>query len=130
MKRLWPWAFLMIACCLSCGRESSSVEDKAVQQAALVYYNYLIEGQYEQYVGAIAYSDSMPSSYKSQMVDLTAQYVERERQLKGGLASVRALNDTIMGETACVFLELTYGDSTREEISLPMVRCGDKWKMQ
>lgn len=128
MKRLLPWAFVMFACCMSCGR--SSVEDNAVQQAALTYYNYLIEGQYEQYVNAIAYSDSMTPSYKSQMIDLTAQYVERERQLKGGLASVRALNDTIMGETACVFLELTYGDSTREEISLPMLRCGDEWKMQ
>lgn len=127
MKRLLPLVLIFLFGCISCRR---SADDSAVQKAALTYYNYLIEGQYEQYVNGIAYSDSMTSAYKNQMMDLMAQYINREKQSRGGLTSVRVLGDTVMGDAACVFLELMYGDSTREEVSLPMFRCGEEWKMQ
>lgn len=111
---------------VSCGGR----KEEEVDKAALTYYTHLIEGRYADYVSAIAYSDSMTESYRSQMVDLTAQYAAREKELRGGLASVRVLGDTIAGDVASVFLEVTFGDSTREEIALPMVKCGDVWKMQ
>ena len=72
----------------------------------------------------------MTESYRSQMVDLVAQYTAREKERRGGLVSVRALGDTVSGDVASVFLEVLFGDSTREEIALPMVRCGEEWKMQ
>ena len=84
----------------------------------------------QDYVRSIAYSDSMTDSYRSQMVDLVAQYAVREKERRGGLASVRALGDTVSGDVASVFLEVLFRDSTREEIALPMVRCGEEWKMQ
>lgn len=110
----------------SCGKEGKS----EISQAAEAYYGNLIEGKYEDYVGAIAYSDSMTESYRSQMVDLIAQYAAREREARGGLVSAKAIGDTVAGDVGSVFMEVLFGDSTREEIALPMVRCGDVWKMQ
>lgn len=126
-KVFWIWvAFLSLPFWVSCG----SGEKSEVSRAAETYYQYLIEGQYEQYVGSIAYSDSMTETYRNQMVDLVAQYAAREKELRGGLSSVRAMGDTVSGDVANVFLEVVFGDSTREEIALPMVKCGEVWKMQ
>ena len=72
----------------------------------------------------------MTEAYRSQMVDLVAQYAAREKELRGGLVSARAVGDTVSGDVASVFLEVTFGDSTREEVALPMVKCGEVWKMQ
>lgn len=110
----------------SCGKDDKS----EVSRAAEAYYSLLIRGEYEAYVDGIAYADSMTESYRSQMVDLLAQYAARERALRGGLVSAHAVGDTVSGDVASVFLEVVYGDSTREEVSLPMVKCGERWKMQ
>lgn len=123
---LWLAVFIGIFVWMSCGGR----QDEEADKTALACYNLLIEGRYEDYVSAIAYSDSMTEEYRSQMVDLTAQYVAREKELRGGLAAVRVLGDTIAGDVANVFLEVTFGDSTREEVALPMVKCGGVWKMQ
>ncbi|MCD8317648.1 MAG: hypothetical protein LUC45_01795 [Paraprevotella sp.] len=72
----------------------------------------------------------MPDAFRNQMVDLVAQHVAREKERRGGPVAVRALSDTILGDVASVFLEITFGDSTREEVALPMVKCGGQWKMQ
>ena len=126
-KALGMWAILLaLPFWFSCGRGDKS----EVSRAAEACYRYLLEGEYDKYVGAIAYSDSMTDSYRSQMVDLVAQFMAREKEKNGGWLSVRALEDTVSGDVANVFLEIVYADSTREEVALPMVRCGNVWKMQ
>ena len=119
-------AFLGLSLWVSCGKDGQS----AASRAAETYYGYLVEGKYEDYVRGIAYSDSMTDDYRSQMVDLVSQYAAREKALRGGLVSAKALGDTVSGDVASVFLEVVFGDSTREEIALPMVLCGEEWKMQ
>lgn len=111
----------------ACRKENPN---EKVKGAAVAYYTCLINGQYDKYIDGIAYRDSMTEEYRSQMVDLAAQYVAHEQDLRGGLVAVRALSDTIMDESALVFLEVQFGDSTREEVSVPMVLCGEEWKMQ
>ena len=119
-------AALGLSLCMSCRKDGKS----KISRAAETYYGYLIEGKYADYVGAIAYSDSMTEEYRSQMVDLVAQYAARERESRGGLVAAKALDDTVSGDVGSVFIEVLFGDSTREEVSLPMVRCGEVWKMQ
>lgn len=119
-------AALGLLLCMSCRKDGKS----EISRAAETYYGYLIEGKYADYVGAIAYSDSMTDEYRSQMVDLVAQYAAREREARGGLVAAKALDDTVSGDVGSVFIEVLFGDSTREEVSLPMVRCGEVWKMQ
>ena len=64
MRKIIPlWvAFLGLSLWVSCGKSDKS----EVSRAAETYYNYLIEGKYEDYIHSIAYSDSMTESYRSQ----------------------------------------------------------------
>lgn len=128
MRRLAPLCavFFFVTVWMSCGNHTGEEADKA----ALMYYTHLVEGRYDEYVNGIAYSDSMPEAYRSQMVDLIAQYAAREKALRGGLVAVRLLGDTVSGDVANVFLEVAFGDSTHEEIAVPMVKCGSVWKLQ
>ena len=60
MRKIIPlWvAFLGLSLWVSCGKSDKS----EVSRAAETYYNYLIEGKYEDYIHSIAYSDSMTES--------------------------------------------------------------------
>lgn len=122
----------MLACAVACGWSACSRidEGESARRAALSYYDCLIESRYGDYVAGIAYCDSMTEDYRSQMVDLVAQYAAREREKRGGILSVQALDDTLSGGMASIFLEVLFADSTREEVIMPMVKCGDVWKMQ
>ena len=119
-------AALGLSLCMSCRKDGKS----EISRAAETYYGYLIEGKYADYVGAIAYSDSMSGVYRSHMVVLVAQFAAREEKERGGIISVQALGDTVSGDVASVFLEVLFGDSTHEEVTMPMVKCGGEWKMQ
>lgn len=107
-----------------------TTESERLRSAALDYYGHLIAGEYTRCVDAIVYRDSMTDEYRGQLIDLLAQYAEREKRRTGGLVAVRVLSDTIMEEVGHVFLEAVYADSTSEEIALPMVRSGEDWKVQ
>lgn len=108
----------------------TKTENEHMREAALSYYGHLIAGEYDQCVDAIVYKDSMTEEYRAQMIDVMAQYAEREKQRTGGMVSVRVLADTLLEDVGHVFLEAVYADSTSEEISLPMVLSEDGWKIQ
>lgn len=119
---------LILAACLTaaCTRGKMS----SPQSAAEAYYEMLIAGEYDKFVAGIAYADSMTDNYRAQMVRLVAQHAEAQQQMHGGYASAQAVDDTISGDLAEVFLEISFADSTCEEVALPMIRCGKVWKMQ
>ena len=126
-RAFWIWAVLLsVPFWVSCAKDDRGEAARAAEAC----YRHLIEGRYEQYVGCIAYSDSMTDVYRSQMVDLVAQFAAREKKAHGGVIAAQALRDTVSGDVASVFLEVLFGDSTREEVVVPMVKCGGEWKMQ
>ncbi len=118
-------ALLTMVMTLSC-----STDSERVRRAAEKDYEYLKKGKYERFVGEIAYVDSMSEDYRSQMVDLVHEYTESLNRQHGGFADITATSDTIFGDQAHVFLQITFADSTSEEMGVPMVRVGDEWKMQ
>lgn len=112
------------------GCSGLSRDDRRVRRAAEKCYEYLQKGKYEKFVGEIAYADSMSEDYREQMVDLLRDYAASETQRHGKLSDVKVTGDTIIGNQAHVYLQVVYADSTSEEIGLPMVKVGKKWKMQ
>lgn len=116
---------LVLAGSFSCGNKGKTPEG-----AAEKYYSYLVKEKYDRFVEGIAYSDSMPQDYKEQMQDVAAQYIDREKKTHGGIRSVRALDSQTDGNVANAYLELIFEDSLTEEIAVPMVKCGEVWKMQ
>ena len=104
---------------------------EAVRSAAEKYYGYLIEGNVDEYVAAIHDYDEFPEEYRSQLRDMIAQYLANEEKSHGGLIAARALNDTIIDSIqAHVFMEVQFGDSTLEQVFLPLVLTDKGWKMK
>lgn len=128
MKKLFfAFGVFVLACLCAC---DSAMSGKYARRAAVEAYEHIIAGEYGAFVSSISYSDSMTEAYRTQFEALVAQFADREKALRGGLLSVQAVGDTVMDETALVFLEVMYGDSTFERISVPMVYNGEMWKLQ
>ena len=129
MKRFWACLCVCAGASLwvACSRKD---DGEQARRAAMSYYECLIDGRYEEYVNGIAYSDSMTDVYRSQMVDLVAQFAAREKKAHGGVIAAQALRDTVSGDVASVFLEVLFGDSTREEVVVPMIHHGGRWLMR
>jgi len=113
----------------ACGKRLRGNE--ALRAAAEEYYGYLIEGNVDKYVGGIHDYDSLPEEYQSQLCDMMAQYLAYEDRQHGGITHAKATRDTIIDSIhAQVFLDLTYGDSTIEQINVPMILTDDGWKLK
>jgi hypothetical protein len=113
----------------SCSRKTP---EDAVGKAAEKYYNYLIEGKYEEYVAAMDNTESIPEGYRQQLITMTRQFIALQKEERGGLKSVKKVNSVIdkSNTKADVFLEVCYGNSASEEVLVPMVLKDGKWKMK
>ncbi len=126
----WCWAVALAAGVLLCASCRHEVDEHAVVRAvAQQYYDSLLAGNYDGFVSGMAGTDSLPASYRQQVVDMVAQH-HAEMQAKGGLARAVATRDSLMDSVAYVFLDVTFGDSTVEQVGVKMVREGDRWKMR
>ena len=117
---------IVILMAIACSGDDHS----RVRRAAEESYGYLQKGKYDRFVGEIAYADSMSEDYRAQMVDLVREYTAMLQRQHGELTDVTAIDDTIIGEQAHVYLQITFADSTSEEVGVPMVKVGKHWKMQ
>lgn len=117
--------FLFASCSSGLSREQ-----RRVRKAAVKCYEMLQDGKYDKFVGQIAYADSMSEDYRSQMIDLVHEYAASLKEKHGKITQIHATNDVIQDNQAHVFLQLGFTDSTVEEIGVPMVKVGRKWRMQ
>ena len=120
-------ALLTLSSCS--GRKDPVSTSSDPGKAALTYYGYLADKEYEQYVGAMLLGDSLPQSYRADMTAVIKCYVEREEREKGGikdvtLSSVRKAAD---GNSAKVLLNIQFGDSIKEEVLLSLVQKDNRW---
>lgn len=94
-------------------------------------YAHLLAGDLDAYLHCIHDYDSLLPEFQTQLRDLFAQYLEQEQRLRGGLAAHRVVGDTLLDSlSAMAFVELTFGDSTREVVSLPLIRSHGRWVLR
>ena len=114
----------------ACG---SATKEELASLAAKGYYNHLIHGEYEQfYEGMDQREFTSEADYRSQMLDNLRQFMARQEKEHRGILEVRVSNattDTVQQFTN-VFLVLCFGDSTNEEIVVPMVERNGAWRMK
>ncbi len=132
MKRLadlvrLAWLVILVAI-VACGDVS---KEELASMAAKGYYDHLIQGEYEQFLEG---SDMLPedAAYRSQLLDNYRQFMEAQQKDHNGIREVRivrAKTDTLQHYTN-VFLTLCFGDSTNEEIVVPMVEKEGRWRMK
>lgn len=132
MRSLRFLPFLLLLLIVGCNREGDHYTHRSVRQAAERFYAHLIEGRYDDYVSARYDSDSLPQAYRSQLIDLAAQFMAQQRKTRGGILSATAMADTLIeaDSSARVRLDLVFADSLREEISIALVFRNEKWKMK
>ena len=82
--------------------------------AAKGYYDLLLEGKYEEYVAGFNQPYRIPKGYHDQLskVDILSAKADTARHV------------------ADVFLRISYGDSTKEQIIVPMIEVKGEWKMR
>ncbi len=100
--------------------------------AAKGYYEHLLKGEYDKFLEGVNGSDTIPDDYREQLLVGYKQFMHQQEQAHRGIREVRIVNaqtDTIQKYTS-VFLVLCFGDSTNEEIVVPMVEREGRWRMK
>lgn len=113
----------------SCG--NATPEEKA-SLAAKGYYEHLLRGEYEQFLQGKAGADSLPKDYQEQLLAGYRQFMAQQEKEHHGIHEVRIANaksDTVLHYTN-VFLVLCFGDSTNEQVAVPMVELNGSWRMK
>ena len=132
MKKLLFFIILMIGVGVtSCKKEEI---DPAVVagNVAKQYYQYLLDGKYEEFVDGYYQPDSIPGVYREQLITNAKMFVGLLKEVHQGMVKVdvaKASVDTA-NHVANVFLNIAYGDSTTEEVVVPMVLVDGNWMMK
>lgn len=122
--------FVGLAALVACSRKHS--EEDVAGQTAKAYYDQLVRGDYDSFVDGHWQPDSIPASYREQLVANAQMFMAQQEKEHGGISRVglvRTQGDTV-SKSANVFLNFTYGDSTTEEVVVPMVYRRGLWLMK
>lgn len=128
MKHLLFIVLVFLALC-AC---SSPTPEEMASLAAKGYYEHLLEGEYDKFLEGKAGSDSLPEAYREQLLAGYKQFLSQQNRLHNGINEIRVVNarrDTILNYTN-VFLMLCFGDSTNEQVSVPMIEHNGSWRMK
>lgn len=122
--------FVVAVSIVACKKEIN--HEEIVMNAARQYYGYLLKGDYESFVDGTYHKYPIRSSYRSELIDNAKMFVAQQKAEHEGIADV----ETVMAQvdtasnTANVFMTLKYGDNTREQVVLPMIKKDELWYMR
>lgn len=132
---------------LSCGGkdEKKAKSYDSPSDVAVAAYEHLMRGEYEQYLDCVAAYDSIPAGYRAQLVNMLKQANAKAQKERKGVVAVGYDGEVKEGEKPndkenempgaskafkVVHIDITFGDSTREEIAVPVIRQNGKWRLQ
>lgn len=116
----------------ACG-EKAEKPDTAAADAAKEIYDSLNNGGYEFFTDMTYRPERIPDSYRQQLVANTKMYLAGIRQEHKGIdsVSVSACKYDNKEKTAAeAYLLLSFSDSTKEEIVVPMTKKKNRWMMK
>ena len=111
---------------------SKASPEELASLAAEGYYRHLAAGEYDKFLEGRAGADSLPAGYREQLLTGFKQFMAQQQKAHQGIRSVQTTNarmDSTL-QLMQVFLLLEYGDSTQEEIVVPMVEHDGRWRMK
>ena len=126
-KLLYLFVAMVIVACTS-----SLDEGEVAARAAKEYYGYLLQGNIASFVGGHYRPDSIPDTYREQLITNTKMYMNQQNEEHRGIKDIRIVDTKtdMQKHAANVFLVLSFGDSTSEEIVVPMVESGGVWYLR
>jgi len=118
---------------LLCAACSKPTPEQQAINTVMESYEALLQGDYETFLNNRAGMNSIPDSYREQLLVSYKQFILQQQQAHQGIVSfqpTRALMDSTL-DVIQVFLTVSYADSTKEEIVVPMVENDEgMWKMK
>ena len=120
---------------LSCTGKEPAALDEGVQAGAVAlkcYKALYIENHAETFLWGHASTGSLSEEHRQQLLQLYSQHVLKVNRQHGGVTRIefsRAERDTALNVMQ-VFLKMSFGDATDEEVIVPMVLTNDKWYMK
>ncbi len=132
MKQLLYALFLAVLLLSSCSRRKETDHGAIAAEAAKHYYENLISGKYKQFLEGMNLPDKLPESYERQMLENFKAFAKRQDKQRKGIkkVSIRNVKFFAKDSTASAFLLLHYGDSTTEEVVVPMLKRRGLWYMR
>ena len=111
---------------------SQRTPEQQAMETALESYEALIAGNYEAFLLGRAHMDSIPDSFREQLLVSYKQFLRQQQAAHQGISAIEATRSQTdsLSQTIQVFLMVHYADSTMEEIVVPMVECNGEWKMK
>lgn len=132
MKQLLYALFLAVLLLSSCSENKETDHGAIAAEAAKHYYENLISGKYKQFLEGMNLPDKLPESYERQMLENFKAFAKRQDKQRKGIkkVSIRSVKFFAKDSTASAFLLLHYGDSTTEQIVVPMLKKHGLWYMR
>ena len=111
---------------------STPDQGEVAARAAKQYYDYLLQGDYASFVDGHFRHDSIPDTYREQLIANAKMYMNQQTVEHRGIKDVHIVQVKADTEkhAANVFLVFVYGDSTNEEIVVPMVENKGVWYLR
>lgn len=130
MRNILGLLLLLSATLFSCSKATLNHEE--IMKAAQQYYEHLLKGEYEQFVNGSVANRDIPEQYRRQLTANAKMFVEEQKNTHRGISKVQATGADVDEENglANVFLVLCFGDSTNEEVVIPMVEDDGVWRMR
>ena len=118
----------------SCARQEAAptTDEEQASAAALQYYEALYGGQPEVFLNHRILADSMPDDYRRQLLDCYERHLSQVSRKRHGVNRVevsRAEKAADLGIMQ-VFLVLSFGDGTCEEVVVPMAEREGQWMLK
>ncbi|MCH4146801.1 MAG: hypothetical protein LKG25_07100 [Prevotella sp.] len=131
MKKIFFPILLIVGLALTSCHKGPTPDDVAAL-VAKDYYEQLLQGHYEEYVDGHYQPDSIPASYREQLIRNAKMFIAQQQEEHRGIKQLRVVEakaDTVK-HVANVFLAFSYGDSTTEEVVVPMVYQKGIWYLR
>ena len=134
-KRLSPFIcavclLLLLACSAAPSPDEAALA--AAKESVQASYEQLLAGHYDEFLEGRSGTSEMPERYREQLRTSCKQFMAQQESLHRGIRSFSVSDARIDSAQKLiqVFLILNYGDSTQEEIVVPVVRQDGAWKMK
>lgn len=124
--------FLCFSCLLFGCKKQEKDAAEIVGKTAKIYYDYLLHDDYAVFVDGSFRPDSIPSSYREQLIDNAKMFIAQQNKEHQGIKEITIRSATIdtLHHTGNAFLMFSYGDKTKEQVIVPMVERGGVWYMR
>ena len=133
MKQImFPLLFVLSFLFMACGKKKEVDQGELAGRAAKLYYEQLLKGQYDAFLGGENRSDKLPDGYRKQLLTNLRQFVEQQKKEHNGIDSVSYVSSVFSEKdsTASAFLLFHYGDRTAKQVVVPMLKKKGVWIMR